>query len=804
MYREYDNQKRNTDTKRLLIKAMVCIAGIIALVFIAFTYNNYRLRESNAPYVQVNEALPLLEALIEMNEAAIPPDIRNELLSLQNRFSVEQNEEERYLQFGELQTVLQAFPLETMEWITDYKNKSWNVGLQDWNHIAEELATNYGNGQMVLRDMVLLGTSSQVTDENHVPVSPNMVFIGDAVFENKYPGMENFLFSNVRAVCYEGSIIAITGYAKEREILENIYFSDVSEGKVHLFYNGYHMYYPQEVFGNVSEDYENGKNLRKITDIAFDRGTMKIVHEKEEYIHGKLLQVSDSTIEIEGYGKYRTDENMQVYKEYGNLESLGKNDLRIGYSFSDFVVEDGKIVACLVIKDEDMENIRVLLKNTDMAGRYHDEVVGYCNRDMEWIAYEEGVEKERRVIPKGERFHIDKKDIERNGKRIKLVPTVLSGEITLESVNRSNGNPSYLGSLEITGDEEGLMVINEVLLEDYLCKVVPSEMPSSYPKEALMAQAVCARTYAYGKMLNAGLAQFGAHVDDSAGFQVYNNIDEQATTTEAVKAPHNTIAEYNGEPIGAYYYSTSCGMGSDTGVWHGSAASPGYLRAKEIGISQDTDGVSFSDAEFTPQSLTEEEIFEKWITDVKDSHYESQEGWYRWTYEVLKTDVSHMEDVLQARYASNPNLILTLEDGEYVSKEIDSLGTIKDIQIVKRLPGGIADEMIITGSEATIKVISELNIRYVLSDGKTKVKRQNGDEVDAATTLPSAYIIMEPRMEDGIVTGYKITGGGFGHGVGMSQNGAKNMAQEGMTYEEILTFFYPGITVKKLHDEEET
>jgi stage II sporulation protein D len=63
---------------------------------------------------------------------------------------------------------------------------------------------------------------------------------------------------------------------------------------------------------------------------------------------------------------------------------------------------------------------------------------------------------------------------------------------------------------------------------------------------------------------------------------------------------------------------------------------------------------------------------------------------------------------------------------------------------------------------------------------------------------------MEPRMEDEIVTGYKITGGGFGHGVGMSQNGAKNMAQEGMTYEEILTFFYPGITVKKLHDEEET
>ena len=78
--------------------------------------------------------------------------------------------------------------------------------------------------------------------------------------------------------------------------------------------------------------------------------------------------------------------------------------------------------------------------------------------------------------------------------------------------------PSYRGSLELEKQQDGIVVINEVLLEEYLYAVVPSEMPSSYPLEALKAQAVCARTYAYAKMLHAGLPADGAHVDDSAGF----------------------------------------------------------------------------------------------------------------------------------------------------------------------------------------------------------------------------------------------------------------------------------------------
>ena len=66
----------------------------------------------------------------------------------------------------------------------------------------------------------------------------------------------------------------------------------------------------------------------------------------------------------------------------------------------------------------------------------------------------------------------------------------------MESIERGQGTPVYPGHMEITKEEEGLLLLNEVDLEEYLKRVVPSEMPQSYELEALKAQAICARTYA--------------------------------------------------------------------------------------------------------------------------------------------------------------------------------------------------------------------------------------------------------------------------------------------------------------------
>ena len=108
----------------------------------------------------------------------------------------------------------------------------------------------------------------------------------------------------------------------------------------------------------------------------------------------------------------------------------------------------------------------------------------------------------------------------------------------------------------------------------------------------------------------------------------------------------------------------------------------------------------------------------------------------------------------------------------------------------KREAGGVVDELIIVTDKKTYKVITEMNIRYLLNDGKSKVHRLDGSKVEMKTLLPSAFFSLELEKDKEQVCGYTIHGGGYGHGAGMSQNAAKIMAQEGMTAEEILGFFY--------------
>src|SRR5699024_9658334 len=128
---------------------------------------------------------------------------------------------------------------------------------------------------------------------------------------------------------------------------------------------------------------------------------------------------------------------------------------------------------------------------------------------------------------------------------------------------RGYGKPSYCGHLEVTDEEGGLALVNELYVEDYLKRVVPSEMPPSYEKEALKAQAVCARTFAYEQILGNSYSQYGAHVDDSTNFQVYNNAARDSRTDAAVDETYGQILMYEGEPIEALYFSTSCGVTAD-------------------------------------------------------------------------------------------------------------------------------------------------------------------------------------------------------------------------------------------------
>ena len=138
------------------------------------------------------------------------------------------------------------------------------------------------------------------------------------------------------------------------------------------------------------------------------------------------------------------------------------------------------------------------------------------------------------------------------------------------------------------------------------------------------------------------------------------------------------------------------------------------------------------------------------------------------------------------------------EGDDYVSKPVEKLGKIRNIAVVGRNAGGVAQSLLIEGSEADYLVLTELNIRYVLCDGKTSVRRQDGSMIEMKSLLPSAFFVISTVQDGENMVGYEISGGGFGHGVGMSQNGAKCMAKEGCSAEQILTFFYRGTSVSKV------
>ena len=453
-----------------------------------------------------------------------------------------------------------------------------------------------------------------------------------------------------------------------------------------------------------------------------------------------------------------------------------------------------------------MEDIRVLIKASDYADILHTEVTLTADSDF-LLQYGSGENIQEELFSKGDKITIDMDSDYFVGERISIVPAVLTGRIQLLSVNRSQGIPSYRGHIELLRTAEGIAVVNELPLEEYLFSVVPSEMPASYPLEALKAQAICARTYAYGHMLRAGYPRYGAHVDDSTSYQVYNNITEADSTTTAVKETYGQmILTDEGTVANTYYYSTSCGVGTTASIWKTAEAQMlDYLKSSRLSpspenpVQTDDGAVAAGSTEITAETiaeeLSEEESFRDFITQTHAEDYEAQEGWYRWTYTVKEIDVDRILETLKNRYEANGKLILTLKDGDYSSQSIKNFSKVTDITIVKRGPGGVADELVIATDKGTYKIISEYNIRAVLCDGVTRVVRQDGSEVSMPSLLPSAFFVIEPSHDKKNMIGYNIIGGGFGHGVGMSQNGAKNMALQGLGAEQILNFFYEGCEI---------
>lgn len=365
----------------------------------------------------------------------------------------------------------------------------------------------------------------------------------------------------------------------------------------------------------------------------------------------------------------------------------------------------------------------------------------------------------------------------------------------VSNIERNREVCRYYGRLEVTLEDAGLLLVNTLPLETYLCGVVPSEMPASYEEEALKAQAILARTYAYKYLIEPAYPQFQAHVDDSIAFQVYGNLDNHAATSKAVSDTAGILLFSDRSLAEVYYYSTSCGYGTDGTAWGGEGQE--YLQAIRIGKGtlKSADGTMSGEAaeQYYLEKLKDEQTFRNMIATPFVEGYESNEGWYRWSACEVEVNADAILARMKERYEANPNVILTKnKSGQFVSQSVKSLGDIKNIKIEERGAGGVCKSVIIEGTKNTYKVLLEYNIRYVLNGSGTGVIKADGTESYCKTLLPSGFFYLETVHFGQNVISYNIYGGGYGHGVGLSQNGANQMAKQGMNCQEILQKFFGG------------
>ncbi|MFW6139478.1 MAG: SpoIID/LytB domain-containing protein [Spirochaetota bacterium] len=309
----------------------------------------------------------------------------------------------------------------------------------------------------------------------------------------------------------------------------------------------------------------------------------------------------------------------------------------------------------------------------------------------------------------------------------------------------------YRGSLEVTAKENGFMLANLVNLEEYLYSVVPSEMMISFPMEALKAQAVIARSYAlHRKMYIHPHKDDGFHLCDSQHCQVYRGIaNEWERTTRAVDMTRGEVLAYNGKIAHPLFHSNCGGHTQSSGNLKGWGKVP-YLTGA-------TDGPPETDFPSSPAGI------EQWIKtrppvycNHKNSGWDPEFRWFR------------------------------LVPSRFVQEKVDrrkDIGTITGVSTAGRNPSGYVSALRIKGTSGSLFIEKQHLIRRILGIGP----------------LRSTLFWIDTRFDrEGLPQEFVIYGGGWGHGVGMCQNGAAGMAEKGFTYQEILNHYYRNTKIEKL------
>ncbi len=585
----------------------------------------------------------------------------------------------------------------------------------------------------------------------------------------------------------EDKIIGISRLKSKSAVLSNVYVQSAENEKItFLFHKGqYELKIGTKDAETPSDPKEDqtfltggdGKEIRdRVCDLVWEDGVISKIQVKEDTIKGNLIAVNETTIEIEGYGEIRRSENFPVYKTYGTTEEKELSDIVIANMKAEYVVARDCIEAVLLTEPAQISRIRVLLLTED-GKKCHDEIRVSASEPYRIITKDGKKNRKAKSVAKASKLLASTEG------SVRIKTKSKNGMLYLCDADGKYISNGYTGTIELRKYPEGYAVVNELPIEQYLCAVVPSEMPVSYELEALKAQAVCARSYAYIQLEHGDYAEFGAHVDDTTNYQVYNKQNRDEKTNAAVLDTAGQVIRYQGETAEAYYFSTSAGVTDDGEAW-GLDADPGYGYLKK-GLVKEGGGEI---------DLSNEETFEAFISVPDPSAYEKDKPFFRWTAAAdfsSKETQSKIKEILNAKKARTPENISFINQNGEETDSMRGFGALLKISIAKRNKSGIILQLQLDYENGTALAGNEYNVRSLLGAGVTELTLSDKSKREPGL-LPSAYTTLV-LQEDGT---YRMNGGGYGHGIGMSQNGAQAMALNGKKCEEILKFFFKDIEIE--------
>ncbi|MEL6930125.1 MAG: SpoIID/LytB domain-containing protein [Cyanobacteria bacterium J06600_6] len=328
--------------------------------------------------------------------------------------------------------------------------------------------------------------------------------------------------------------------------------------------------------------------------------------------------------------------------------------------------------------------------------------------------------------------------------------------VKVNTTNKSQAARLYGGSLRLQPNAHGeFTLVNRVALETYLRGVVPYEIGANAPAQAVAAQTIIARTYALRNLRRFTVDDY--QLCATVHCQVYKGLnDANPTSDRAIAKTAGLVLTYDNELIDALYSSTTGGVTAGfEDTWDG----------KQRPYLQPVIDAPKPFWNLLKYPLNNEKTFKHFIGLKRGFNETGRKGVFRWH---------------KSRSIANLNQDLR----KYLRKTRHPLAdfqTIKSMKVHQRSKSG--------------RMLA-LNIETDL--GRLQLHK---NEIRSALQPPrSTFFYLEPIYKNKQLTGYSFIGGGFGHGVGLSQYGSYNLANLGWTAEQILAFYYPQTTLKALDD----